>query len=379
MDDKTPYQKRKERSLKMAQEGIEPTIEKTGIYWIPSQSVKGLKHKVEMKPNGFCSCDCEDNKRGNLCKHIILLKFYISAKSKASEIKEIADADMQSCPYCNSIRLQRNGTRKTTMGKKQRWLCLDCSKRFVLEPVQKIKGDLDAVVMAMDLYMKGVSYRGIKDSLKQFLGLEITHVTVMNWVAAYMDRINEYVKQFHPQVSNTWHADEQMVSQKGSHKWVWNCLDGETRFLLANHVSPLRTTEDARQLFRDAKETAQSKAQTVITDGAFAYNRAITHEFWTYSNRYPHQRYVNLKQKTGNNNKLERYHGTFRQRDKVMKGFKTDAGTENFTRNFKTYYNFVKPHGTLGTTPAKASGIQESSNWKDLLVKSLSEQPKINS
>ncbi len=80
-----------------------------------------------------------------------------------------------------------------------------------------------------------------------------------------------------------------------------------------------------------------------------------------------------------NNNKLERYHGTFRQRDKVMKSFKTDTGTENFTKNFKTYYNFVKPHGALGTTPAKASGIHESGNWRDLLVKSLSEQPEINS
>ena len=44
---------------------------------------------------------------------------------------------------------------------------------------------------------------------KEFAGLEIIHITVMNWVTAYMDRINEYVKQFHLQVSNTWHADEQ--------------------------------------------------------------------------------------------------------------------------------------------------------------------------
>lgn len=378
MTSKTPYELRKERSLKMAQEGVEPTSDGQGIYWIPSQGVRGLKHKVAQNPNGFCVCDCEDNKRGNLCKHIILLKFYLTAKVKASEIQEITSIT-QPCPHCNSTKLQKDGTRKTTMGKKQRWLCLNCNKRFVLEPIQKIKGDLDAVVMAMDLYMKGVSYRSIADSLKQFMGLKVTHVTVMNWVAAYMDKINQYVKQYHPAVSDTWHADEQMVSQKGSHKWVWNCLDSDTRFLLANHVSPTRTTEDAQTLFKDAKQTANSKAKTVITDGAFAYNKAITHEFWTYTNRHPHQRYVSLKQGMGNNNKLERYHGTFRQRDKVMKGFKTDTGTENFTKNFKTYYNFVKPHGALGTTPAKASGIQESGNWRDLLVKSLSERPEINS
>ncbi len=53
MTNKTPYELRKERSLKMAQEGIKPASDGQGIYWIPSQNVKGLKHKVEQNLTAF--------------------------------------------------------------------------------------------------------------------------------------------------------------------------------------------------------------------------------------------------------------------------------------------------------------------------------------
>ncbi len=68
--------------------------------------------------------------------------------------------------------------------------------------------------MAMDLYMKGVSYRSIADSLKQFMSLKVTHVSVMKSAAAYIYKINQYVKQYHPAVSDTWHADEQMYHKR---------------------------------------------------------------------------------------------------------------------------------------------------------------------
>ncbi len=55
-----------------------------------------------------------------------------------------------------------------------------------------------------------------------------------------------------------------------------------------------------------------------------------------------------------------------------MRSFKTKENTQKHAGNFMTYYNFVRPHEALnGLTPAQASGITETSNIKELLVKSL--------
>ena len=40
---------------------------------------------------------------------------------------------------CNSLNIVKNGSRKTAIENKQRFKCKDCEKRFVLDPVKRIK------------------------------------------------------------------------------------------------------------------------------------------------------------------------------------------------------------------------------------------------
>ncbi|MCW4002077.1 MAG: transposase, partial [Candidatus Bathyarchaeota archaeon] len=59
-----------------------------------------------------------------------------------------------------------------------------------------------------------------------------------------------------------------------------------------------------------------------------------------------------------NNNIVERLNGTVRDREKVMRGMKSDMTAEELMNNLKTYYNFVRLHQSLdGKTPAEASGL----------------------
>ncbi len=135
-------------------------------------------------------------------------------------------------------------------------------------------------------------------------------------------------------------------------------LDRDTKFLLASNESPTRRYTDARQTFQEAKGIAGKKATTVITDGAFSYDKAVRKEFATYSNPKPHRRYVSLADRTHpNNNPIERFHNSFRQRDKVMRGFK--GNQKQYAENFRTYYNFVRNHQALGSTPAQKAGIDQ--------------------
>jgi len=51
-----------------------------------------------------------------------------------------------------------------------------------------------------------------------------------------------------------------------------------------------RKYKDTRETFQIAKKIAQKKAKTVVTDGAFSYNKAVRKEFMTYKNPKPHKR-----------------------------------------------------------------------------------------
>jgi hypothetical protein len=58
-----------------------------------------------------------------------------------------------------------------------------------------------------------------------------------------------------------------------------------------------------------------------------------------------------------NNNKMEKLDGEFRDREKIMRGVKTDDSV--IFDGSQIYHNYIRPHMTLdGKTPAEACGIE---------------------
>ena len=111
---------------------------------------------------------------------------------------------------------------------------------------------------------------------------------------------------------------------------------------------------DARRVFQKAKAIGKSKPKTVVTDGLQAYHRAFNKEFFTLKN--PRTKHVRMPRFTDrvNNNLVERLNGTVRERDKVMRGFKTEESAQQIIEGFRAYYNFIRKHQSLkGKTPAK--------------------------
>ena len=71
------------------------------------------------------------------------------------------------------------------------------------------------------------------------------------------------------------------------------------------------------------------------------------------------------------NARLERYHNTYKQRYKVMRGFKSPDRSYWYNRGFQTHYNFLREHSTLKMTSAEAAGIRlplrPDDGWSDLI------------
>jgi transposase-like protein len=99
-------------------------------------------------------------------------------------------------------------------------------------------------------------------------------------------------------------------------------MDDETRFWIAQEVAESKYKHDARKLFELGKKLMAKKPMTLITDGLQAYHDAYKKEFWTLRNpRTKHVRHITVRGDR-NNNKMERFNGEIRNREKTMRGLK---------------------------------------------------------
>jgi putative transposase len=127
-------------------------------------------------------------------------------------------------------------------------------------------------------------------------------------------------------------------------------------------------TSDIRSLLRNAKEIAQKRPNTFITDGAANFHDAYKKEF--ASHRLPTTRHISHIRWQGdhNNNKAERLNGEIRDREKVMRGLK--RGDTPVLTGYQIYHNYFRQHEALnGKTPAEMCGIsiEGQNKWKTVI------------
>jgi putative transposase len=114
-----------------------------------------------------------------------------------------------------------------------------------------------------------------------------------------------------------------------------------------------------------AARVAGKTPRIVVTDKLRAYLDGIELAFG--SDTY-HKRSAPFE--IGNNNNLiERFHGTLKERTKVMRALKNKNTLKKFADGWLVYYNFFRPHMSLkDRTPAQAAGVNfPYHNWKELI------------
>lgn len=183
--------------------------------------------------------------------------------------------------------------------------------------------------------------------------------------------MRDYVDAMKPELSRVFHADETKVNIRGQWVWLWHLMDGDTRFLLANHVSQGRNINDAREAFQEAKAVAKVEPRVLLTDGLGSYASAARHEFPDAV----HVAGVGLQGRL-NNNRMERYHSTFKgERVRPARGIKTSNTA--ILDGQRIYYNHLREHQTLGKTPAQAAGLDLNlgkNKWESLIKKASEDE-----
>lgn len=263
------------------------------------------------------------------------------------------------CKFCNSPNIVRNGTRKGT----QYWLCKNCGRGFVdNKALPKGKYPVEAVASALYLYFTGSSLNDIRRHTEQQYKILPSDSTIYSWVRRYTDIAQEAIKDLKPKVSNTWIADETMIKVSGKKYWLWDIIDSETRFLLATYLSPNRGTIQARKLMELASEQAGKVPDVVVTDKLASYIDGIELAFGSET------KHIQASPFSGTQ-LIERWHGTLKERTKVVWGLKKPETAKEFLKGFLFFYNFLRPHKSLNDkTPAEVARLTiPYKNWIDVV------------
>ena len=381
LDKKEAENRRKIRAYSILAKGDTPKILKSKTYQIPSQSNPEKKYTVTHYK--LWECDCPDYKERHLkCKHIQAVELWIKLKDRIEndtiELEDELTKTTQEihCENCGSTNIIKNGNRKTTDGIRQRYKCTNCNHRFTWDIIKHRKVSGKMVALTKDLYFKGLSYRKIANTIYQFYDIKIHHETVRRWINTFMEKMNNYVSNMKLEHSDIWVVDEQKVkTKKDQWVWVWNVMDKKTRFLIANNVTKNRGLNETREIFQKAKEKTSKKPLFVVTDGLKTYPSAFNKELYDHHQSCEHIHNAGIG-KNENNNVIERYHGTYRERDKVMRALENKNTSIDMSEYWRLYYNFLRPHqGLNGMTPVEMTDLNLNlgrNKTIGLLKKSLS-------
>jgi transposase-like protein len=280
--------------------------------------------------------------------------------------------DKLTCKNCGSTAVVKFGTYKGV----QRYWCKSCQRKFKGDnALFHMKVSADHISSALSMYYAGMSISDIRNHLKQEHGYYPPKSVVYQWVDKYTDLAIKRFRDYKPKVGDTWIADETVLEVDGQNVWFWDIIDTKTRYLLASRVSFTRTAHDAQILMESASKRAGKTPKVVITDKLYAYLDGIELAFGA-DTEHRQGRPFALEDNT---NLIERFHGTLKERIKVMRGLQNVDTAIQFTDGFLVYYNYFRPHETLhGKTPAEVAKIDYTvKNWADLSRLPVSKQSEI--
>lgn len=284
------------------------------------------------------------------------------------EHKEVTTTErVITCRFCGSTDLIKYGTYNDS----QYYLCKSCEHKSVgKDAYPNMHYPKELVVRSLEYYYNGMPCEKITHTFNDMRDLDMPKSTVWRWVIKYSEMVNDYVLSLKPYLSDVWVADETVVSIWGEQYWFWDIIDTDTRFLIASHLSKTRSMNDATELFYKAKIRSKTRPSFVITDRLLQYPRAFNKVFYS---RYKEERVEHLTshgfKSAINTNLIERFHGTIKQRYKIMRDLKEPHSASVVLDGFVTHYNFLLEHSYLDyTTPAFYGGIdRDVRNWGDLI------------
>ena len=352
-------------------------------YRVRSRTDASQWYDVKGTASGW-SCSCPDYRhRAAYCKHIYAVRLSLNDKTVGAEvggarrdgipkaanaksgpvaIQPVGDTP-RNCIYCGLTDIIKKGIRKvlyTKSGRVQQYGCKSCKRRFVFRPgFERMRHEPEIITEVLNQHNAGLSHRKTAEYTRR-MGSGVHPTTTYRWNKKYAGMAGPYLDSLPIRTGDRWHGDEVFVAIKNQLMYLFNVIDGDSRFCLSYEMANRKDGHNAEQLLIGASERASKIPKEFVSDGLPSYGDAAERVF-VVAIRDPlrlkcrHVNEIRLDSKK-NNNVEERFNGTIREREKVLRGVKKpDSAT---IAGLIIHYNFIRPHMSLGgRTPAEAAGV----------------------
>lgn len=248
------------------------------------------------------------------------------------------------CRFCRSANVVKAGWRYNRSGRKRRYLCKMCDRRFTIDDgFLHMRFKPATITAAVDLCWMSKSLRKAKNWLmRHWREWPKSHVSIWRGIHRFARLVKRLFVRLVPRTSGRWQADGMCLFIGGKPCWNWEVMDEDTRFWLASRLSEGwdRSISDAEAVLKLARERARGRPSVLVTDGLFAYERASR---WALGWRHcKHERHVSWREGKCSTNLIERKIQTTRMRTKTMRCFKSLKTGRNWLDGAQIHYNFVR-------------------------------------
>ena len=252
------------------------------------------------------------------------------------------------CPHCKSGAVVKNGRGRG----QQEYKCRGCNRKFRNNGTAYNRQiPAAAVGAAVGMYYDGLSYKRTAENLSEIFEIpEPSKASVYEWIRDYSELAKREMEKHKARTGPEWVADESTVTVNGRKLWNWNVMDASTRYLLASHLSVRRDMRAAMVAMRKARANSVNPPKRIKTDRLKSYIDAIERVFGA---DVEHVQSEGITAEL-NNNRSERLQGSFRDREKVLRGLQSVETAQRYLDNWVLNYNLFRPHESLkGKTPAE--------------------------
>jgi putative transposase len=215
----------------------------------------------------------------------------------------------------------------------------------------------EIIAHAVWLYFRfPLSLRMVEDLLAA-RGIIVTHQTIRTWAEKFGRHFaNEIRRRSAGRLGDKWHLDEMVVTVAGKKQWLWRAVD-QNGFVLDVLVQSRRNAKAAKRLMRKLLKKQGHAPRVMITDKLGSYAVAGRE----IMPKVEHRRHKGL------NNRAENSHQPMRQRERIMKRFKSPGQLQRFVSIHDPIANlFHFPRHALSSSDHRGLRSAAMETWREI-------------
>jgi putative transposase len=213
----------------------------------------------------------------------------------------------------------------------------------------------EIIAHAVWLYFRfPLSLRLVEEMLLE-RGIIVSYETVRRWALRFGPDYARRLKRKRPRRRDVWHLDEVVVTIAGKKHWLWRAVD-QDGYVLDEIVQSRRDTKAATRLLKRLLKKQGCPPRRIITDKLGSYTAA----------RRQIMPSVEHRAHKGLNNRAENSHVPLRKRERMMQGFRSVGGLQQYFSVFSAVRNlFVPPRTRRSALATHLHRLTASPPWRN--------------